>query len=175
MRQLDEISQRNAQWVEIALTQALAMVGRATTLVESVAAFQLQHGSAEEAQGLVERALVHRRRTSKEAFLRDLTDPSQGFYDRDMHVFVLDDRGCYISFGGNSSKVGTRVQDVAGIDGDGLLAAIVSQAKAKAESGWVEYDISNPITGKIQTKMSYVQQVDGLHVGCAVYKNLVTT
>ena len=175
VRQLDEITPQNAQRVEIALMQALAMVGRATTLVESVAAFQLQQGSAEEAQGLVERALVHRRRTSKEAFLRDLTDPSQGFYDRDMHVFVLDDRGCYISFGGNSSKVGTRVQDVAGIDGDGLLAAIVNQAKAKAEPGWVEYDITNPITGKIQTKMSYVQQVDGLHVGCAVYKNLVTT
>ncbi len=88
---------------------------------------------------------------------------------------VLDDHGFYISFGGNSSKVGTRVPDVAGIDGDGFLAAIVNQAKAKAKPGWVEYDISNPITGKIQTKMSYVQQVDGLHVGCAVYKNLVTT
>lgn len=172
VRQLDEITQRNAQMVEIALTQALAMEGRATTLVESVAAFQLQQGSAEEAQGLVERALAHRRRTSKEAFLRDLTDPSQGFYDRDMYVFVLDDRGCYVSFGGNSSKVGTRVQDVAGIDGDGLLAAIVNQAKA--EPGWVEYDITNPTTGRVQTKMSYVQQVDGLYLGCGVYKNLVS-
>ena len=68
--------------------------------------------------------------------------------------------------------MGTRVQDVTGIDGDGLLAAIVNQAKA--EPGWVEYDITNPTTGRVQTKMSYVQQVDGLYLGCGVYKNLVS-
>jgi methyl-accepting chemotaxis protein len=173
VRQLDEITQRNAQMVELAVTQAMAMEGRATTLVESVASFKLQQGSAEEASGLVEQALAHRRRTSKDAFLRDLTDPSKSFFDRDMYVFVLDNSGRYVSFGGNPAKVGTRVQDVAGIDGDALLAAIVNQAKL--EPGWVEYDITNPITGKVQTKMSYVQEIDGLYVGCGVYKNLVAT
>jgi signal transduction histidine kinase len=67
--------------------------------------------------------------------------------------------------------VGTRVQDIAGIDGQGLLNAIVTQASR--EPGWVEYDITNPATGTVQTKMSYVQQVDDVFVGCGVYKNLV--
>jgi signal transduction histidine kinase len=120
---------------------------------------------------LVERAMAHRSRTSKDSFVRDLTDPSKGFYDRDMYVFLLDDYGTYLAFGGNPAKVGTRVQDIAGIDGQGLVQAIIDQANF--EPGWVEYDITNPTTGRVQSKMSYVQQVDGLYVGCGVYKNLV--
>ena len=118
----------------------------------------------------MERAAAHRQRTSLDGFLRDITDPSQGFYDRDMYVFVLDRDGRYLAFGGNPAKVGSRVQDVPGIDGAGLLHTI--QAQADVEPGWVEYDISNPSTGQVQAKMSYVYGIDGLSMGCGVYKNL---
>jgi len=171
--QLDGITQSNAQMVEHAVAKARDMEARANTLVESVALFRLQQGSPEEAVALVERAVAHRQRSSKEGFLRELTDPANGFHDRDMYVFVLDDRGTYLAFGGNASKVGTRVQDVPGIDGEGLLQTIRTQAAY--EPGWVEYDITNPTTGQVQTKMSYVQSVDGLSVGCGVYKNLLAT
>ncbi len=171
IQQLDEITQSNAQMVEQAVAQALKLEDRANTLVDAVAIFKLQQGTAGEAVQLVERAVAHRQRTSKDAFLRDLTDSSKGFFDRDMYVFVLDDYGTYLAFGGNAAKVGTRVQDIAGIDGDGLLRSIMGQAQV--EPGWVEYDITNPATGRVQTKISYVQEVDGNYVGCGVYKNLV--
>lgn len=171
VRQLDEITQRNAQMVEQAVTQAVAMEGRASTLVESVALFKLQQGSAEEALALVLRAVAHRQHVSKDVFLRDVTDVTKGFMDRDMYVFVLDDTGRYLAFGGNPAKVGTRLQDIPGIDGQGLLQSIIDQADY--EPGWVEYNIANPTTGKVQAKMSFVQKVDGLYVGCGVYKNLV--
>ena len=174
VRQLDEITQRNAQMVEHAVTQASNLEGRASTLVEAVAMFKLQQGSAEEAIELVDRAMAQRRRSaSRDSFLRDVTDPAQGFHDRDMYVFVLDSNGTYVAFGGNPAKVGTRVQDIAGIDGEGLLDSIIAQANI--EPGWVEYDITNPTTGRVQTKMSFVQQVDDLFVGCGVYKNLVVS
>lgn len=172
VRQLDEITQRNAQMVEDAVTQATNLEGRASTLVDSVALFSLQQGSADEAIELVERALAERQYSaSRESFLRDITDPAQGFHDRDMYVFVLDRNGSYLAFGGNRAKVGTRVQDIAGIDGQGLLDAIIEQTSR--EPGWVEYEITNPTSGRVQTKMSFVQQVDDLFVGCGVYKNLV--
>jgi len=170
--QLDEITQRNAQMVERAVAQASNLEGRASTLVEAVAIFKLQQGSAEEAIELVDRATAHRRRSaSRDAFLREITDPTQGFYDRDMYVFVLDSKGTYLAFGGNPAKVGTRVQDIPGIDGQGLVDDILNQAAI--EQGWVEYDINNPTTGRVQSKMSFVQQVGDLIVGCGVYKNLV--
>jgi signal transduction histidine kinase len=174
VRQLDEITQRNAQMVEHAVLQSSNLEDRASTLVESVALFKLQQGSPEEAIALVERAIAHRRRSaSRDGFLRDLTDTAQRFFDRDMYVFVLDRNGAYLAFGGNAAKVGTRVQDIAGIDGQGLLDSIFLQASR--EPGWVEYDISNPATGRVQTKMSYVAIVDDLALGCGVYRNLVAS
>jgi len=138
-----------------------------------VAAFRLQQGTADEALALVERAVAFRQQTTREGFVRGLTEPQQGFHDRDMYVFALDRNGTYVAFGGNPAKVGTRVQDIPGIDGQGLLEAIVSQAER--EPGWVEYDITNPATGAVQTKMSYVQKVDELYVGAGVYKNLLAS
>ena len=45
-------------------------------------------------------------------------------------------------------------------------------AQAQHGPGWVEYDITNPSTGGVQTKMSFVSQVDAGYVGCGVYKTL---
>ena len=171
VRQLDEITQRNAQMVGHAVDKADDMQKRATTLVDSVAMFRLPQGSPVEAVALVERAVAHRRSVSRDSFLRDLTEPARGFFERDMYVFALDAQGRYLAFGGNAAKVGTRVQDIAGIDGAGLLQTIITQASY--EPGWVEYDITNPTTGQVQTKMSYVLMVDDLYVGCGVYKNLI--
>ena len=173
VQQLDQITQRNAQMVETAVGQAERLEDRASTLSRAVAAFMLQQGTAEEAVAMVQRAVQQRRGQSVEQFLRELTDPARGFFDRDMYVFVLDSAGTYRAFGGNPAKVGTRVQDIPGIDGHRLLAAITDQASVAP--GWVEYDITNPATGAVQTKMSFVQQVDGaegLYLGCGVYKSL---
>ena len=173
VQQLDQITQRNAQMVETAVEQAERLEGRAFTLSRAVSAFMLQQGTAEEAVTLVQRAQQQRRGQSLDQFLRGITDPTRGLFDRDMYVFVLDRAGTYLAFGGNPAKVGTRVQDIAGIDGNQLIASIAEQASR--EPGWVEYNITNPATGAVQTKMSFVEAVDGAegtYLGCGVYKGL---
>lgn len=170
VQQLDQITQHNAQMVGHAVTQAEALESRASTLSRAVSAFRLQQGTAEEAVALVQRAMALHKTTSRDQFLRTLTDKNQPFHDRDMYVFVLDTSGTYLAFGGNSAKVGTRVQDIPGIAGDRLVSDIVAQADRAP--GWVEYDITNPATGAVQTKMSYVSRAGDLYVGCGVYKTL---
>ncbi len=172
VQQLDTITQQNAAMVESAVDQSNQMQARASTLVELVASFKLQQGTADEALGLVQRALGYRKQCrSVEEFLRGVTQPEQGLIDRDMYVFVLDVHGKYLAFAGNASKVGSRVQDIAGIDGQQLIDSITAQADVAP--GWVEYDIANPQTGLVQTKISFVHLVDGVYVGCGVYKNLL--
>ena len=166
--QLDQITQRNAQMVERAVTQANQLEQRALHLSKAVSSFMLQQGTAEEAMQLVSRAMARRRQGSRDAFPREITEPSSGFHDRDMYVFALDGTGVYRAFGGKPEKVGSRVQDIPGVDGQALLNAIVAQGEVG--EGWVEYDIANPVTGAIQAKMSYVVKVDDLYVGCGVYK-----
>ena len=166
--QLDSITQRNAQMVERAVSQSNQLEGRAANLAQAVSSFMLQQGTAEEAMELVHRALAFRSQSTRDAVVRDLTDPAQGFFDRDMYVFALDRQGTYRAFGGRPDKVGSRVQDIPGVDGEALLQSIIAQAQA--EPGWVEYDILNPVSGALQAKMSYVTQMDDLYVGCGVYK-----
>jgi len=170
VRQLDEITQHNAHMVEHAVQQAQALEGRASTLSRAVESFRLQQGTADEAMAMVQRALDLRRSTSRERFLHAITDKSQPFHDRDMYVFALDPAGRYLAFGGNPAKVGSRVQDIPGVAGEQLLHDIVTQAEHAP--GWVEYDISNPSTGTVQTKMSFVCKVDDVYLGCGVYKSL---
>ncbi|HMO06064.1 MAG TPA: methyl-accepting chemotaxis protein [Paracoccaceae bacterium] len=171
IRQLDEITQRNAQMVERAVEQANLLEHRAAHLAQAVASFQLQQGTAEEAMQMVQRAVDRRSGTGRDGYPQALTEPTNGFHDRDMYVFALDRSGVYRAFGGKPEKVGSRVQDIPGVDGEALLQSIVTQAEI--EPGWVEYDIVNPLTGKIQTKMSYVTRVDDLYVGCGIYKTAV--
>ncbi|MGC4365446.1 methyl-accepting chemotaxis protein [Hydrogenophaga sp. R2] len=166
--QLDQITQSNAQMVDLAVNEANRLEQRAAHLARAVASFMLQQGTAEEALHLVERAVGFRQQVGREAFVRELTEPSRGFHDRDMYIFALDASGVYRAFGGKPEKVGSRVQDIAGIDGNALLASIIEQAEHGP--GWVEYDIVNPATGTVQAKMSYVVKVDDLYVGCGVYK-----
>jgi methyl-accepting chemotaxis protein len=170
VRQLDQITQYNAQMVSMAAQHADALEHRASTLSRAVSAFQLQQGTAEEAVALVRQALDLQKSRPRAQFLHSLTDPQQSFHDRDMYVFALDADGTYLAFGGNAAKVGTRVQDIPGIAGDQLVSDIVNQAQHAP--GWVEYDITNPATGAVQTKMSYVCQAGDVYLGCGVYKSL---
>jgi len=172
IRQLDQITQHNASMVEQAVNQAMALQSRANMLADAVSVFKLQQGSADEARQLVDRALELRRSNgSRDSFVREVTAQHSGLFDRDMYVFVLDRSGQYLAFAGNQAKVGTRVQDVVGIDGNALMNSIISQAEFGP--GWVEYEVTNPTSGQVQTKMSYVLKVDDVYMGCGVYKNLM--
>ena len=169
--QLDEITQRNAEMVERAVEMSGGLEQQARSLTDAIGNFKLLQGVAQEARALVERAVQYRQEAGmRDSFLHGITEPSNRFHDRDMYVFVLDAGGTYLAFGGNPAKVGTRVQDVAGIDGEGLMQAIITQASEGP--GWVSYDITNPATGKVAAKMSYVCEMEGLFVGCGVYKSL---
>lgn len=172
VHQLDQLTQQNAHMVEQTLAEAVSLEQRATHMAEAVSAFKLQQGTAGEAIELVERASAFVRQRGVSAFLNEASEPAQGFHDRDMYVFVLDKHGTYRMFGGNPAKVGTRVQDIPGMDGDALLAKVFRQTEIAP--GWTEYDITNPVSGVVQSKMSFVMALDGEQaLGCGVYKRLV--
>ena len=75
VQQLDQITQSNARMVGEAVLRAEALERRAATLSSAVAAFQLQQGTAEEAQALVLRAVALGRQLGAGAeLLRSVTE-----------------------------------------------------------------------------------------------------
>jgi hypothetical protein len=171
VRDLENITVNNARMADEAAGEAIRLKERSATLSRAVAHFRLMQGTADEAQALVRRAEALYQEQGAIGFEERITRPGGGFHDRDMYVFALDAAGQYRAFGGNPAKVGTRVQDIPGVNGEALLASI--RAQADVEPGWVEYDIQNPVLGTVQRKLSYVTRLGSLYVGCGVYQSLV--
>lgn len=172
IHQIDQVTKDNVQIVHRVAIQAAALEQRAGNLSDAVRHFRLQQGTAEEAIALVQRAQALRRTgLGGQRYAQVLTDPRQPYHDRDMYVFLLDGDGYYLAFAGHPGKVGSRVHDLSGVDGAGLLRDIVAQAIRKP--GWVEYKINHPGTGEVLSKMSYVCQVEEGYLGCGVYKRFV--
>ncbi len=167
---LDQITQQNAQMVDGAAESARALQERAARLADAVAAFRLRQGTAEQAVAMIKRALEHFRSRGSAAW-QDFNAASGPFIDRDLYLFGIDDDGVYRVFGGQPAKLGTRMQDVAGIDGAELVRKV--KACIAQGGGWVEYDFRNPTTDTLQPKMSYVMRCGNINLGCGVYKSLV--
>jgi hypothetical protein len=167
---LDQITQQNAQMVDGAAESAHALQERAARLADAVSAFRLRQGTAEEAAAMIGRALEHFRSRGTAAW-QDFNAASGPFIDRDLYLFGIDDDGVYRVFGGQPAKIGTRMQDVAGIDGTELVRKV--KACIASGGGWVEYDFRNPTTDTLQPKMSYVMRCGDINLGCGVYKSLV--
>jgi len=167
---LDQITQQNALLVDQAAASSVALGERAARLADAVSTFKLRQGTAEEALGMVERALAHFKRHGERA-LRDFNQTGGDFIDRDLYLFGIDDNGVYRVWGGQSHKVGSRMQDVAGIDGAALVEKITSCVADGG--GWVEYDFRSPSLDGLQPKMSYVMRCGNFNLGCGVYKSLV--
>ena len=166
---LDGITQQNAKMVELAADSAAALRERAGRLADAVSSFRLRQGTADEAVAMMERALQHYQGRGEQA-LQDFNAASGPFIDRDLYLFGIDDDGIYRVFGGQPERIGTRMQDVPGIDGKELVRKI--EACIATGGGWVEYDFRNPATGRIQPKMSYVVRCGAINLGCGVYKRL---
>ncbi len=165
---IDEITQRNAQMVESAMHSSSQLSDRARQLADAVASFKLRQGSADEAHAMVTKAVADYRAMGAGALAR-ITDAANGYTDRDMYVFAFDRQGIYRAFAGKPEKVGTAVRDNPGVDGAKLVADAFEQAAHGG--GWVDYDFSNPQTGQVDRKTSYVSPVTpDLVLGCGVYK-----
>jgi methyl-accepting chemotaxis protein len=165
---LEQITQQNAEMVDKAMHSSGELNLRASKLDTAVSSFRLRQGSADEALALVQRAVQLYERQGAAA-LAEITQDAACWTDRDMYVFALDRDGTYRAFGGNASKVGTNVRDVKSVNGAKLVVD-TNEAAARG-GGWVDYDFTNPVTGNVDLKCSYMHPVTAdLVLGCGVYK-----
>jgi hypothetical protein len=166
--QLEQITHDNARMVEDASHQSQQLGERAQRLASAVAAFQLRQGCADEAMTLVKTAAACLQREGRAA-LRRITDDGKTFADRDMYVFAFDRQGIYRAFAGRPERVGTAVRDNPGVDGDRLVHDAFHCAAHGG--GWVDYQFTNPQTGSVDLKTSFVLPLgDDMVIGCGIYK-----
>ena len=131
--------------------------------------FAYAGGTANEAKGLVDKALAFIKSEGKEKAFAEFTNSKGKFVDRDLYIFVVDFKGLTLAHGGNAKLVGKDMGELKDADGKFFIKEFIELAKTKG-SGWVDYKWANPTTNKIEPKSTYVQKHEDYFLGCGIYK-----
>jgi signal transduction histidine kinase len=146
---------------------------RSRQLEDAVTYIQLRQGTADEALQLANRAHALLESAGFDEAFKVFHDKDGGYVDRDLYVFVFDRRGVYRVMGADINRVGTSLFDAPGVDAQQLLDD--AWHRCSQGGGWVEYNITNPATGDVRGKSSYVLPfTDDLLVGCGAYRSALT-
>ncbi len=125
------------------------------------------HASREEAQAMCEKAAELIKTEGLEKAVAKFQDKNGGFMDRDLYVFMLDDKGVFVAHGAKPVLIGKGGMDMKDVNGFGFIKAFID-VKDKA---WVDYkwpDITD--NNKIKAKSTYIIRVGGHVVGVGYFK-----
>lgn len=146
-----------------------ALAACALTLVPAFAADQ--RASADEAKAMVKRAGEFLKKNGKDKAFAEFNNPKGAFIDRDLYIFAFmaNGDGVELANGGNAKLVGKNVLEMQDADGQYLIKNILAVGKKKEGNGWVEYKWVNPVSKEIAHKRVYVENFDGVLLGCGAY------
>ncbi|MBP9062068.1 MAG: cache domain-containing protein, partial [Rhodoferax sp.] len=156
---LDVLTQENTGLVARSTNNSALMISQASVLEISVGDFRLRQGTADQARQLVFDAQLHIQSVGFEQAFADFRHPRGGFLDRDLYIFVFDREGYTIVQGAATHIEGTHLSEIEGHDADKLVSD-AWHACDQEQGGWVTYSITNPLTGELQAKISYVVPLD---------------
>jgi hypothetical protein len=165
---LDTLTHENASLVAQASEKSEQLIAQTLELDGAVGFIRLRSGTPEEARQLTIDAAMHVANVGWEQAVKDFHDPAGRFIDRDLYIFSFNRQGVYTAFGNSPKRVGSRLGNTPGLDGDQVLADAWSVCDAGG--GWVTYDIVSAVTGELRSKSSYVVARDRDHLlGCGTY------
>jgi len=124
----------------------------------------------EQAKKLVEQAVAYMKANGEEKAIKEFSDPKGQFTKGDAYIFVLGLDGVLRSNVARPELVGKNVLNSPDSKGKFHRKEMVELANSKG-SGWVEYNQLNPATKQDEPKISYIQKVGNLIIGCGAYKS----
>lgn len=126
-----------------------------------------QHGTAEEAQALVAKAIAYYDDTNMETAFAAFNNREGEFVDRDLYIFVYGPERTVVSHGADVKLIGTPVDTLFDIHGKPFGTAIMDSATE--EGVWTDYTWFNPVNRELHAKSSWIVRHDGYVFGAGIY------
>lgn len=170
LAQIDGVTQHNATLVEEAASTAASYQQEAGRLMDAVARFKLDRNEDRgRVVALVKRAAQHVRRHGVQAACAEFNDPRGDFVNGEDYVVALDFQATRLAFAPAPQTVGRSDWDLLDADGKPFGRHLVQLAQALG-FGWLDYNMVNPRTGRVQPKSMYFERVDTILVACGIYR-----
>ena len=167
---LDKVTIENSGLVDRTSHRSNRLMQRSRQLEDAVTYIKLRQGTADEAMAMAKKAYALVQSIGYERASAAFHAKPGEFIDRDLYVFVFDRDGVYRVMGADKNKVGTSLADAPGLNAQQLLDD--AWERCASGGGWVEYNITNPVTRDVRGKSSFVIPLDqNLLIGCGAYRN----
>lgn len=139
------------------MNRPAVLLAIATCLIAAPAAAQ-QRGSAEDAKALLAKAAAHYQGVGRDQALKDFSAKGGEFTDRDLYVGCIGADNTTVAHGANPALIGKDVSILTDTDGKHFALDEAELGRNKG-TGTVEYHWVNPVTKKIEAKVSFVQKM----------------
>ncbi len=131
-------------------------------------AFAQDRATCDEAKKNLAKAVEFASKHSKEETIKVFNDKNSQFNNyKDLYVFVFDFDSKTLAHGADHKVVGKHLGDLKDADGKFFIREMIN--KGKSGKAQVEYKWKNK-AGKTEPKLTYVQRVKDLIIGCGCYK-----
>ncbi|MDE2605345.1 MAG: cache domain-containing protein [Burkholderiales bacterium] len=169
--QVDSATQHNAALVEESTSAAESFQREARELQEVVGRFKTDR-SADRGRvvSLVKAGARHMREHGVPQACRDFMDRQAGFFRGEDYLFVLDMNHTVLSYPPDPAAVGRNDRDARDAYGKLFSRDTVELARTSG-SGWVDYHMTNPRSGRVEPKSVYCERVGDVIVGCGIYRS----
>ncbi|MES2258033.1 MAG: cache domain-containing protein [Pseudomonadota bacterium] len=143
----------------------------ASFFVMGAAANAAEHGTREEAVGLVRKAVQYYKVNGKEKTIAEMNNPLGPFVHKDLYVVLGNSEGVVLANPLIPRMIGKQLGALKDVEGMPLGEKIGTIANSKEGKGWTDYfKWPHPITGQIELKAAYVESVESLTFMCGAYK-----
>jgi len=134
--------------------------------------YAADRGTPAEAQALIKKAVEHFKSVGRKQALEDFTGKKSPWVDRDLYVACIDANHMIVANGAFPSYVGMKGDVLKDANGVPVSTAAWDGVKKSATGeAAIEYPWFNPVTGKMEQKVTYFQKVaDDVICGVGVYK-----
>ena len=143
----------------------LLLAGCATAVFAQTPA----RGTPADAKALLAKATAHYQKVGRAQALADFTAKKPPFVDRDLYVFCIGGEKTVTAHGADPAQVGTDIDTLVDVDGK-HFGTEMWKAGNTPGGGSVEYRWLNPVTRKVEPKISFVQKVGSDICGVGAYK-----
>jgi signal transduction histidine kinase len=126
-----------------------------------------EKGTPAEAKALLDKAVTLVQTEGDTKALATFNDPKGGYQDRDLYVFCFgpDNK---VTANIDKSLIGTDEMNIK--DADGKAIGKEMMAITKKGEGTLEYKWKNPVSQKVETKVSYLKKAGNQVCGVGAYK-----